>query len=151
MPIGSQHWIQADMLSGLEELAEGVDDFAGVRFTITNRFFHAGKPLGWFRAFGIEIDGRRIDASRTTLILRDQRFSAAAVPTIADVWWQPLERLVVEVRDPAIELKASHVVACVIELPLVTFTPILDRRGIYPSDPARLEAVLPMTTPAEVR
>jgi hypothetical protein len=149
MPIGSEHWVGANMVSDLHEI-EGPDRrVAGVGFTVTNRFFHAGRPLGWFRGFAVEVDSRAISPDAVTLILRGQRFPVRQLPTLVDVWWQPLEKAQVEVLDQAITHADHHQIALVLELPLVTFTPVVDVNEIYPINPARLEAVLPTTTAAE--
>lgn len=148
LPIGGHHWVQEGMVSELREFRDESGQLAGLRFTVTNQFFHAGKPLGWFREVAVEVDGQLASAGATTITLNGQRFPISAVPTLSDVWWGPLQPAEFEVRDASIRSAAEHRVALLLEFPLVTFNPVLDRNRVYPTNPARLEAVLTTTEEA---
>jgi hypothetical protein len=142
MPIGTVEWIAQGMLLG--PLTNTVDDAtgrtSGFSFRLRNQFFHGSHPLGWIRQLRVSVDDAEVSASAVGLRIRGQVFPSAQVPDIADVWWQPREIVAVEVDQIGGLVPGDHDVVCGIELSTFFFTPAIDRAGLYPTMPLRLEA-----------
>jgi hypothetical protein len=142
MPIGTVEWIGTGMLLG--PLTNMVDErtgrASGCSFRLRNQFFHGSHPLGWVRRLRVSIDDEELPASAVALRIRGQAFPSAQVPSIADVWWQPREIVVIEVDRPGGLAAGEHAVACGLELSTFFFTPAIDRQDRYPTMPLHLEA-----------
>lgn len=74
------------------------------------------------------------------MLVRGQAFAAVQVPSIADVWWQPREIVAIEVERPGGLAAGEHSLVCGLDLSTFFFTPAIDRGGLYPTIPLRLQA-----------
>lgn len=142
MPIGSAHWVADDMLRSLRNVAADDSGSRGYAFDIVNQFFHAGRPLGWMRSFRLAVDGEAVAPETVTLVVNGQRLPATLIPELDEVWWQPRDVASLVVRTGDALGAGVHHVAWSFDLPLVNFTPVVDREGLLPTHEATLEGDL---------
>jgi hypothetical protein len=100
------------------------------------------------RSFSLVVDGVDVDPQHVTFELHGQRIPVALLPQIDEIWWQPCDVATVSVRGRALDA-GLHRITWAFQLPLVNFTPVVDRHDIYPSFEATIDVELDLI-PEEV-
>jgi hypothetical protein len=145
MTFRSTNWIAEGMIDELRNMTDDEDRICGFQFTMRNQFFHGAHPLGRLRAFAIDADGEQQRVDAVTFILRNQRIPSTLIPQMGDIWWQPRESALIEVARNGGLKPGLHTIGFEFQLSTIIFTPVIDRRDVYPAMPGRIEARLPVS------